>query len=137
MYWCTGVVCSYLCCNGSQVVDMSHEGPLPLIVTEDSDSEEEDVSSPHLAQIGYAVIFVTWFLFFVSINSIFHTWRYIIAPLQLNKSTQRVYFHLEVLFSAIDNHLVSLWCIYIVCWWWALLSWIGLKLFRQSKGIQN
>lgn len=118
--------------------------PIPLIIT----SEEyvhgktlEDIRSDsretNLAPYGYAILLVTWLLFSVTINSIFKCWRWIIEPLKLSDQTMDLYIILHDACEIVDNLVVSLWCIYVAVWWWALFSWIGLKLFRQSKGTQT
>ena len=48
-----------------------------------------------------------------------------------------LYDKLTIFFETIDSYIIKLWCIYVVCWWWAIVSWSGLKLFRHSKGIQG
>lgn len=104
--------------------------PLPLIIPDDSGP-----LPPASAKKGYLVLAVTWFLFIVTANSILGSWLYVIAPLR--SSNPQLHARLAAFFNALDSNITSLWCVYIVCWWWALISWIGLKLFRQSKGIQN
>lgn len=107
--------------------------PLPLIVSPDEvyTKQAEDIPMWY----GYALIVLTWLLFLVTINSVFECWRYIIEPLKWSESTAKYFTTLESVFSTLDSAVLSLWCVYVVAWWWANASWLGLKLFRQSKGI--
>lgn len=118
--------------------------PIPLIIPSDEYShshsygDAKDYSTEsNLAIYGYVVLAMTWILFLVTVNSIFRCWHWIIEPLRISNETVGLYIWLHNMFESLDNLVVSLWCIYVAIWWWALLSWIGLKLFRQSKGTQT
>ena len=115
------------------------DDPLPLI-TPHSDIAFENSTENSLvdfAWYGYAVLTSTWVLFTVTMNSIFQIWKYLIEPLSWNSRTYSLHSALSAIFLTVDNYVVTLWCVYIIWWWWAAFSWIGLKLFRQSKGIQT
>lgn len=116
---------------------MADVEPLPLI-----EPSEDDTSSwlqgdtvYELARYGRMLLWATWLLFVVTINSIFELWRWAIAPLA--KRDSKLHAQITLFFEKWDYVVISLWCIYVVAWWWALFSWIGMKLFRQSKGIQT
>ncbi|CAI5758240.1 unnamed protein product [Candida verbasci] len=104
--------------------------PLPLIDPED---EIDNLNYDNLRIYGYILLISTYVLFIISINSFFELWKFIIQPLYGGE----MYFQLYTIFKFIDDMIVRIWCIYIVCWWWAIISWCGLKLFRHSKGIQD
>lgn len=117
---------------------MLKDEPLPLIVADDEIYEEDETASfVSLKTIGIIVLVSTWTIFLISVNSFFEIWRFIIAPLKHYSETIDLYKYLKSGFLIVDYYVVSLWCLYVVFWWWALLSWIGLKLFRQSKGLQT
>lgn len=111
------------------------DDPLPLIIPPESVHLENERYFPEWA--GYALLALTWLLFVVTVNSLFECWKWIIEPLSWSEDTKQYYEGLTGIFTTIDNLVLSLWCIYVVMWWWALFSWIGLKLFKQSKGIQT
>lgn len=90
-----------------------------------------------LSQLGYLIILSVWFLFLITVNSLFEIWRLVIFPFSQSPTTLQLHEQFVVIFSTVDYYVLSLWCLYVVFWWWALLSWIGLKLFRQSKGLQT
>ncbi|CAX43524.1 conserved hypothetical protein [Candida dubliniensis CD36] len=114
-----------------------HSQPLPLIESPDS-IELDPINHENLAIYGYLILISTWILFIISVNSIFEIWRFIIQPLQLSSSSSIVlHDKLTSFFETIDSYIIKLWCIYVVCWWWAIVSWSGIKLFRHSKGIQG
>lgn len=118
--------------------------PIPLIITSDEyghdlsyGNNKECHPLSNLALYGYLILAVTWILFLVTINSIFKCWRWIIEPLALSEDTMGLYQWLVGFCESLDSLVVSMWCVYVAVWWWALLLWIGLKLFRQSKGTQT
>lgn len=117
--------------------------PIPLIIPSDEyhsrtyDDTKDYSTESNLAIYGYLVLATTWILFLITVNSIFKCWHWIIEPLRISNETLGLYLWLYKVFLSVDNLVVSLWCIYVAVWWWALLSWIGLKLFRQSKGTQT
>ncbi|CAH2354351.1 hypothetical protein CLIB1423_16S00672 [[Candida] railenensis] len=119
---------------------MDFSDPLPLIERPDTiptyEIEPESQYRWSLKTYGYLLIATTWILFIVSINSFFRIWSFIIYPWSLNPSTQELHAYLTVVFEQIDNLIVSGWCIYVMLWWWSLVSWCSLKLFRHSKGLQ-
>ena len=96
-------------------------------------SHWNDNQTTVLARYGYAILISTWLLFLITLNSFFHTWRFIIIPISGYELHQRLCWWFETM----DDLVVKLWCIYVVGWWWAFVSWSGLKLFRHSKGIQS
>lgn len=118
---------------------MSYDNPLPLIQPsvdfEDSDADLDQ--SATLYWYGYAVLALSWSLFIITANSVFRCWIYVIDPLSRSENTKRTYDYLYWLFQNIDEYVISFWCLYVVAWWWALISWCALKLFKQSKGIQT
>lgn len=117
---------------------MSKDEPLPLIVADDEIYEDDEAGLfVSLRTIGIIVFVSTWAIFLISVNSFFEIWSFIIAPLMYYSETKDLYMYLKNGFLIVDYYVVSLWCLYVVFWWWALLSWIGLKLFRQSKGLQT
>lgn len=130
-------------CNHHLLLPMELE-PIPLIIISEEYSHEQNIRTDqeysarlHSAFYGYLVLTFTWILFLITINSIFQCWRWIIEPLRMTQDTVSLYDWLYRKCEFVDDLVVSLWCIYVAVWWWALLSWIGLKLFRQSKGIQT
>lgn len=135
MHWCTSGNFHQLYLH----LLMNHDAPLPLIqpsIDLDSDEESQDVSAT-LFWYGYAVLAISWTLFIVTANTVFLCWKFVIEPLSWTESTKYEYDYLYVVFSTIDEYVMSLWGVYVVAWWWALFSWVGLKLFKQSKGIQT
>lgn len=117
---------------------MFNDEPLQLIVP-DADYYEADEYEGYLSlkQIGVIIIFSVWAIFLVSVNSFFEIWRFVIYPLKFHSETSALHKELERWFLTVDYYVVSMWCLYVVFWWWAVFSWIGLKLFRQSKGLQT
>lgn len=109
---------------------MANEEPSIKTFNEQEDSNE---FYPNLKFYGYAILVSTWLLFIITINSFFQLWQFIISPI----TGTPLYDQLTSIFYTIDGLVVKSWCIYVVCWWWAFISWTGLKLFRHSKGIQN
>ncbi|QBM89065.1 hypothetical protein METSCH_D01250 [Metschnikowia aff. pulcherrima] len=120
---------------------MEIQDPLPLIqCSQDSTHAEHEyrlANNKHLASYGYLLIALTGGLFLTTINTLFECWRWVIHPLKIHEDTVDLYNFLELWFERLDYVIVSLWCIYVVAWWWALFSWVGIKLFRHSKGIQT
>ena len=100
--------------------------PLPLI--EYQFTPKDTLNYSRLSKYGYLILMTTWFLFIITINSIFEIWRYVIYPLPspLRQS-------ITIIIETFDSYIFKLWCIYIVCWWWAVISWCGLEMFRNSK----
>lgn len=111
--------------------------PLPLIPPSVDYDENAGLDPTTLYRYGYAVLALTWFLFIVTINSVFHFWSYIVEPLAWSDRTRDSHVFFCRLFDLVDYYVVSFWCVYVIAWWWALLLWCGLKLFKQSKGIQT
>lgn len=101
--------------------------------TDMNESTELKEANPNLKLYGYAILLSTWLLFIITMNSFFHLWQFIIAPI----TGTLLHTQLTTVFRTIDGLVVKLWCIYVVCWWWAFVSWTGLKLFSHSKGMQN
>lgn len=119
---------------------MDFADPLPLIerpahVPKDIVEEVEPRWS--LETYGYILIAVTWLLFIVSINLFFQLWSYVIYPWSLYPSTQLRHAKWKSAFEQIDVFIVKGWCLYVMLWWWSLVSWCSLKLFRHSKGLQR
>lgn len=123
---------------------MEIDEPLPLIERPghfymgeySADLESVEVQN-RLKFYGYVLIISTWIIFFISVNSLFKLWTYVIHPLSLNAETLQLYGKLRTVFETLDTYVISCWCIYVVVWWWSFASWCGMKLFRHSKGIQN
>lgn len=117
---------------------MFDDEPLQLIVP-DADYYEADEYEGYLSlkQIGVIIIISVWAIFLVSVNSFFEIWRFVIYPLKVHSETIALHKELEKWFLTVDYYVVSMWCLYVVFWYWAVFSWIGLKLFRQSKGLQT
>lgn len=122
---------------------MDYDEPLPLIerseiiVFSDLSDEQDQNLTTSLAFYGYAILFSTWLLFLITFNSLFSVWSYVIQPLSYNPESKELHNRLSYIFESLDNYVLSFWCIYIVIWWWSIISWCGLKLFRHSKGIQS
>jgi len=120
---------------------MEFKEPLPLIERREfiHTSVESDVSENgreiSLATYGYLIIFASWSIFLISMNTLFKIWSFIIYPLSLDPLTINTYHKLTKFFENMDYYVLSCWCIYVVFWWWSCASWVGLKLFRHSKGI--
>lgn len=115
---------------------MAHDDPLPIIQPTLDAEDEQDVSGT-LYFWGYAVIAISWTLFILTVNMVFGLWKYIIEPLQWHENTTRLHEILYLVFSVLDDYIISFWGVYVVAWWWALYSWTGLKLFKQNKGIKS
>lgn len=116
--------------------------PLPLIPWDDQyddidTDESNDESMFSLRFYGYALLFASWLLFLVSVNTMFEIWQYVIYPLSLDSRTSWLYNDLKLYFTVFDKYIMRFWSIYIVIWWWSIISWCGIKLFRHSKGIQS
>lgn len=114
---------------------MNQDGPLPLI--QPTDTEDDSSGSFILYRYGYAIISLSWAIFIVTANSVFQFWKFVIEPLSWTESTRNSYDYLYSVFVVIDEYVLSLWGVYVVAWWWTVSSWIGLKLFKQSKGTQT
>ncbi|KAL6452270.1 hypothetical protein SBY92_001528 [Candida maltosa Xu316] len=100
--------------------------PLPLI--QSHDQENHSINHDKLKLYGYFLLISTWIVFIISINTFFEIWRFIIQaiPSPLRET-------LTGYFEILDSYILKIWCIYIVCWWWAVISWCGLEMFRNSK----
>lgn len=108
------------------------DDPLPLLRQADEYQYEEELFLIP-AWYGYAMLGATWALFVVTVNSLFEVWRYIIQPLQGSEWHKT----LTTVFEKLDYIVLTLWCLYVVAWWWAVLTWVGIKLFKHSKGSQT
>ncbi|EGV60086.1 hypothetical protein PSN45_002174 [Yamadazyma tenuis] len=113
---------------------MDADDPVPLIPWDEPMSDEKEPSAESLRLYGYALVVGTWLLFAVSINSFFELWRFVIAPLSMDSRSQQLHQRLVGFFSTVDQYVLRSFGIYVVGWWWALVSWVGLKLFKHSKG---
>lgn len=105
--------------------------PLPLIPWDDPIDEEQD-SGFDIGMWGYMILFASWLVFVISCNTFFGAWKYVIMPLE-GDAFERV----SKYFKVIDAYVFRFWNVYIVIWWWAIISWTGLKLFRHSKGTRR
>ncbi|CUM45912.1 unnamed protein product [Debaryomyces fabryi] len=120
---------------------MEFKEPLPLIErhefihTSDSVDVSESGRGISLATYGYLIIFASWTIFLISMNTLFKIWSFVIYPLSLEPLTIPKHHKLTKFFENMDYYVLSCWCIYVVFWWWSCASWVGLKLFRHSKGI--
>lgn len=114
---------------------MAYDDPLPIIQPTADLDDDEDISAT-LYFWGYAVLAISWTLFIITFNTVFGCWKYVIEPLSWDASTQKYYNFMYLVFDVIDDYVLSFWGVYVVAWWWALYSWTGLKLFKQSKGTQ-
>lgn len=117
--------------------------PLPLIRREedtvflsDNENSEDCLNYKDLRRIGLSLIIGSFLVFIISVNSLFKTWRYIISPLKEEFGDGKLYNRLFKSFEVIDDYVLKIWSIYIMMWFWAGFSWLGLKLFRHSKGVQ-
>ncbi|OBA19045.1 hypothetical protein METBIDRAFT_224735 [Metschnikowia bicuspidata var. bicuspidata NRRL YB-4993] len=119
---------------------MEIEKPLPPIwALRDFTSAEHELkiaNNKHVARYGYILLALTWTLFIVTVNTLFKCWLWVIHPLKLHEETLELYVSIKRWCERIDYVVTSLWCVYVIAWWWALFSWVGIKLFRHSKGIQ-
>lgn len=106
------------------------EDPIPLIPWE---SPNDKHKPRDLKVYGYLILLGTWILFMVSINSLLELWKYPIAPLAAHLTTIELHARLYRYFTTCDTYVIRSWAIYIVLWWWAIISWCGLKLFKHSK----
>jgi len=102
--------------------------PIPLIEPQLSVATVGDTRV-----LGYTILVSTWVVFVITINSLFSVWVMVIQPLANTPWYDRMYWF----FSTIDDYIFAIWSIYIVAWWWSIISWCGLKLFRHSKGISH
>ncbi|EDK39440.2 hypothetical protein PGUG_03538 [Meyerozyma guilliermondii ATCC 6260] len=117
---------------------MENVKPLPLLKPRNpikSYSNDTDQLFS-LRTYGYLILAATWIIFIVTTCSLLGIWDYIIFPLSLSSSTDHLHSQLSSIFRFIESSVLKAWGIYVVLWWWAISSWIGLKLFRHSKGIQ-
>lgn len=112
--------------------ERGEDGPV-LSFRGGADVSDDDPDT--LIWYGYAILWFTWIVFVVMVNTVFSVWKVVIGPLK--ESSPAVYMVLKKLFEVIDEYVMALYGIYVMLWWWALLSWSGLKLFRHSKGIQT
>lgn len=117
--------------------------PLPLIRREEdtvflgeNEISEDCLNYKDLRRIGLSLIIGSFLVFIISVNSLFKTWRYIISPLKGESGDGALYNRLFKSFEVIDDYVLKIWSIYIMMWFWAGFSWLGLKLFRHSKGVQ-
>ena len=94
--------------------------PIPLIPW------HQQAELPNLKLYGYLLLFALWAIFIITINSIFQLWRYIIDPHQSPVLTSWM--------NTFDEYVFRSWSFYVVIWWWAIIAWCGIKLFRHSKG---
>ncbi|CAH6721420.1 hypothetical protein CLIB1444_06S01772 [[Candida] jaroonii] len=106
--------------------------PLPLIPCDDPVDEDEQVSSFSIGVLGYMILFASWLVFVISCNTFFEIWRYVILPLKGD-----TYETISRYFEVVDAYVFKFWNVYVVIWWWAIISWTGLKLFRHSKGTRR
>lgn len=112
---------------------MNHE-PLPLIPP----SEESTHPEPEprtLELIGYFFLVSSWVIFVITVNTVFGLWKFVLAPFELVDKMK--YERICQWLSSADYYVMAIWGVYVLAWWWALFSWVGLKLFRQSKGVQT
>lgn len=113
--------------------------PLPLIVKAETilfDTQgPQRAAGVSLATYGYLLITATWLLFVVTVVSFFRLWIYIIEPLRLNSRYSGLHQTLSDAFAESDQYVMRMWGIYVIAWWWAMVSWNALKLFRHAKGI--
>lgn len=121
---------------------MDIQEPIPLIPWDDEPDDIQNELESHgwncsLGFWGYSLLLASWMLFLVSTNTIFEVWRYVIYPLSLDPRTQEFHSKLMTWCSIFDKYVMRFWSIYIVTWWWSIVSWCGIKLFRHSKGIQS
>lgn len=118
---------------------MDHDEPLPLIVKAETilfeTQEPQRTSHVSLATYGYMLIAATWLLFVVTVVSFFRLWVYVIEPLRHIPQHSDLYQTLSVIFETSDQYIMRMWGIYVIAWWWAMVSWNALKLFRHAKGI--
>lgn len=112
--------------------------PLPLISWNDSDVVEDDVEETNwLGIYGYSMLAVSWVIFIISINTFFKLWRFVILPLKLTNTGFNLYDKLSYHLQVFDSYVIRIWNIYIVIWWWAIVSWLGLKLFKHSQSAKR
>lgn len=118
---------------------MEQVDPLPLIrrLVHETGTAKAYESTQSLAFYGRVILVGCWTLFVITANTIFLVWKYVIAPLAKEPSTQRLHAKITVWCERIDSYVLGCWCVYVVLWWWFLVSWVALKLFRHSKGIQK
>lgn len=114
------------------VPERGEDGPV-LSFRGGADVSNDDPDT--LMWYGYAILWFTWFVFIVTVNTVFSVWKFVIAPLK--DTSPLVYVASRRCFEVIDEYVMALYAIYVMLWWWALLSWSGLKLFRHSKGIHS
>ena len=112
--------------------------PLPLIkrpiVIPGDDTNELRWS---LEVYGYLLIVLTWLLAVISLNLFFHIWRFVVAPLEKYDSTVELHGKATKVLEQFDLFILKGWAIYVLLWWWSLVSWCSLSLFRHSKGLQR
>lgn len=111
--------------------------PLPLIrKEEDNENSEDYLNYKDQRRLGLSIIIGSFLVFIISVNSLFKTWKFIISPLKEEFGDEALYNRLFRSFEVIDDYVLKIWSIYIMMWFWAGFSWLGLKLFRHSKGVQ-
>lgn len=120
---------------------MNRNDPLPLIRRPanngPSGSSCLQVDREKLARYGYAILVLSWLLLLVTASFVLKGWKLIIAPWANDPSTLALHKSVFIWCERIDRYVIGFWCVYVVMWWWFLVSWIALKLFRHSKGIHS
>jgi hypothetical protein len=91
---------------------------------------------------GYLIIFLTWFLFIISIGTLFNLWQWCfkVDPTYfkyLNSISwiKVILEDIEDQNKVVDNYYICIFFLnFVIFWIWAVVSWISMKLFRHSKG---
>lgn len=119
---------------------MNSDEPLPLLVHPPNKNEnaiEMNLDPERMKFYGYLILTSTWIIFIISMNTFFEAWKFLLHPLSQTESMIDLYTYLYKGFTVLDDYVLKIWCIYVVIWWWAIISWCGMKLFRHSKGLQT
>lgn len=120
---------------------MNRKDPLPLIrrprIKGNKESRLSKNGRQKLAYYGYAILVSCWLLFLVTAISILKGWILIIAPWANDPRTLAFHSSATMWCESFDRYVMGFWCVYVVMWWWFLVSWLALKLFRHSKGIHG
>ncbi|VEU23819.1 DEKNAAC105063 [Brettanomyces naardenensis] len=110
-----------------------------------SDSSDMQQYMNNLRLRGYLILFATWLTFVAGLGSVFGLWTWCFN--KLDGSFLKA-FNIPLL-SPVINYLVdafsekmviddyysfSFFLNFVIIWIWCLISWIGMKLFRHSKG---
>lgn len=77
-----------------------------------------------IRRLGWYLIISVWTGAAVAINTLLGVWKWFVPV------TSRYY----VWFQWFDWMVLGYFGSYVVVWWWAIISWCGMELFKHSQG---